>query len=334
MPGALAQLGLNAAQGVIGAGMGLLLEGHNDRRQIRQQQKLQDMQIAGNKELSQFNQDLALKMWKDTNYSAQMDEIEKAGLSPGLIYGMSGGGGATAQVTQGNVSGGRAPEGGRETIEGTAMGLQLAMMKAQINLAESQANKNNVEATKTAGVDTTQTQAQTASLMQGITNAKAQEAIMRVDKALKDMELKAQGETYDDRVDFIMYNTRLAMNSLDMAANEQYIQRATMNAKIDTIRTQAITAVITNAAMNQKIAVDKAQISTWATQLSQGWEGLDKREKEIRIQAFKAEIEAKQPGLFNVLGGVLSGAMDEISDLTTGRDQNVRQEKKINLKTK
>ena len=47
MPTFAAGLGMQAASqaasGLIGTGMGLLLEGHNDRRQLRQQEKLQNL---------------------------------------------------------------------------------------------------------------------------------------------------------------------------------------------------------------------------------------------------------------------------------------------------
>ena len=48
MPTFAAELGMQAASqaasGLIGTGMGLLLEGHNDRRQLRQQEKLQNLE--------------------------------------------------------------------------------------------------------------------------------------------------------------------------------------------------------------------------------------------------------------------------------------------------
>ena len=52
--------------------MGLLLEGHNDRRQLRQQEKLQNLEIKGSKELTDYNAAKQLEMWKATNYPAQV----------------------------------------------------------------------------------------------------------------------------------------------------------------------------------------------------------------------------------------------------------------------
>ena len=109
MPTFAAGLGMQAASqaasGLIGTGMGLLLEGHNDRRQLRQQEKLQNLEIKGSKELTDYNAAKQLEMWKATNYPAQVEQMKLAGLNPALAYGMGGGGGVTANVATGKTSG-------------------------------------------------------------------------------------------------------------------------------------------------------------------------------------------------------------------------------------
>ena len=47
-------------------------------------------------------------MWKDTNFRAQRDEMEKAELSVGLMYG--NGGGQAASTTGGNATQPNAPK--------------------------------------------------------------------------------------------------------------------------------------------------------------------------------------------------------------------------------
>ena len=71
----------------------------NQRRELRGQRKALEQQNAA-----------AMDIWEKTNYSAQMKQLDKAGLNPGLIYGMGGAGGgtiggssATAQGQQGNM---------------------------------------------------------------------------------------------------------------------------------------------------------------------------------------------------------------------------------------
>ena len=136
MPGIAAGLAANA----IGAGMGLLLEGHNDRRQLRQQQELQNMQMKGQKEMTDYNLAKQMELWNATNYKAQMAQMAKAGLNPALMYG-TGGPGGTTQAAQGQgPTGGNAPTGGMEVMN-------MMMQKAQIQLLEAQTQKTKAETT-------------------------------------------------------------------------------------------------------------------------------------------------------------------------------------------
>ena len=77
---AIAELGISTAaaagSGIVGGLMNQLFAGPNDRRQIRQQQKLTDMQVTANKQMADYEQELGLKMWKDTNYPAQVEMMK------------------------------------------------------------------------------------------------------------------------------------------------------------------------------------------------------------------------------------------------------------------
>lgn len=143
---ALTDFGLQVAQSGIGAGMGLLLGGINDRRQLQQQQDLQNLQIKGSKELTDYQYQKQLEMWKATNFSAQKEQLKMAGLNPGLIYGMGGAGGTTTGSGGAGVSGANAPVGGREVQDAMGMGMQLQLLKAQKdNIEADTANKKAQE---------------------------------------------------------------------------------------------------------------------------------------------------------------------------------------------
>ena len=158
------------ANSVISTGMGLLLQGHNDRRQLRQQKKLQDMQIEGQKEMTDYNTEASrkaqLQMWRDTNYGAQRDELKKAGMSVGLMYGGGGGGGATtgAGATGGSVSGAMAPTGGNEIMAMRMQSLNERMQEAQIEATKAQTAKTQVETEKIGGVDKAKTTEETRGI--------------------------------------------------------------------------------------------------------------------------------------------------------------------------
>ena len=73
MPGLLSSIAGQAAGAAINTGMGLLLEGHNDRRQLEQQRKLSQQQADIDYMQLKRQNELALQMWKDTNYTGQVE---------------------------------------------------------------------------------------------------------------------------------------------------------------------------------------------------------------------------------------------------------------------
>lgn len=139
-----------ATRGIFGGG---------EKRQIRQQQKLQDMQVKGSKELSEFQKQQELEMWEKTNYAAQREQLEKAGLSVSMMYGGGGGGGAT--TTGGGAvalpSSATADSPSSQMMAQNAQAqtaLQTASLAADIKLKEAQARNLDAQAEKTAGIDT------------------------------------------------------------------------------------------------------------------------------------------------------------------------------------
>ena len=130
-----------AGQGV-GALLGLALQGGQDRRQLRQQEKLQALEIAGQKQMTDYNTQKQLEMWRNTSYPAQLAMMKAAGLNPALMYGSPGPGGST-QIAQGNVSGADAPKGGGEALGMMMQGANYALNAAQIEYIKAQNAKTN-----------------------------------------------------------------------------------------------------------------------------------------------------------------------------------------------
>jgi len=233
------ELGMQAASTAVNTGFGLLLEGHNDRRQLKQQQKLGEQQLRFNKEQMQFGKDIDYQMWLKTNYPEQLKQMKLAGLSPGLMYGGSGAGGATTGGSSGGISGGQAPSGGNEI-----MGLQL--VQAQKELLQAQTAKTIAEKNKTEGVDTQVGQAQAASLTQGVENQKAQQRLTTIQGNIAAIEESMKSESYEDTLDNIYYTARKAgeeMRAMQMA-NE--ITGATIGEKMEIIRAELIGIGLSN----------------------------------------------------------------------------------------
>lgn len=313
----------SAAPGIIGAGMGIATAGLNDRRQIEMQKKLQEMQLQGNRQMIDYNMEKQLQMWKDTNYSAQMEELKKAGLNPGLLYGMSGGGGTTTGSGGGSVQGGNAPTGGGEIMGGMGMGIQLGMMQAQKALIEAQTEKTKAETTKTSTVDTQESQTRTQSLLQGINNAKAQEKILEVEKRLKDIQEFETKYSQNDRMDSIYYNVKQAMIALEMAERESFIQKATVNDKIDIIKSEAIGAGLRNSLTQANINATEEQIKKWTAEIAQNWWNLDRQERELKLKQWETELKAAYPSISEVIGNSVNNIIERLKRII-GDDSEFR----------
>lgn len=214
-----------AANGAIGQIFGLVAGGAQDRRQLKQAGKLQDLQIQGNKEMGAYNKEMALQMWKDTNASAQVEQYKKAGLNAGLMYGGGGAGGATAAAPTGSVSG----QSAGDPNTGVGMGLQIASQ-----LALQKAQKENIEAdteNKKAGTENTTLNTDTGKKTQEATIKTAEEGAA---KALADAVRSQQ---------------------------QQVITEETMKDQIRTIQEEAIQKILNNKGISIENRKKEAEVA-------------------------------------------------------------------------
>lgn len=303
----LQQFGLDQAQNLIGVGMGLMLEGHNDRRQLRQQGRLQDLQIKGQQQMVDYNYAKQLQMWKDTNYQAQMEQLKLAGLNPGLIYGMGGGGGQTTGQAVGTTTGGQAPQGGHEILAATSQALQMGIMRAQ---------KENIEAdTKKKEAEIPKTETETKSLAQGIENQKAQQKLTEVQTEISKLDAQYLKESLQDRLDLIFRTAAKATEEIDILHTQNLLDRQQREDKVTLLQLQIAEKLVQNALTSQKITESEAQIMKWATELQQAWASIDIHQKELALKTFSEGIKAKYPGLWNVFGRILNETAEGIGKL-------------------
>lgn len=311
---------------MLGTGAGLLMQGANRNAQYNQQKKLQELQIKGQKELGRFNQQQAMDMWEKTNYSAQAEQMEKAGLSKALMYGGGGAGGATTQGAQaGAVTGGQA-DGEASRMMAQA---QTAQTVANLELTKAQTEKTKQEAAKIGGVDTKLGETQIANLTQGIQNQKAVELLTKAQTVMQGLQNNITERTTDQQIELAEWTTEKALTDLKLARNEEYISSATINEKVGIIQQEAITSVLQNVAIKQGVELSQEQINKMKADIAQGWqklaleadknrqgwEGLSIQERQIKINEFTETIKANNPSIMNVAGGVVDNTINMLLDL-------------------
>lgn len=288
MPTQLATLGMQAAGSALGGIMGIGFGGLQNSQQYEQQKKLNRL----NREMIDYQKMKELEMWKATNYQAQMEELKKAGLNPGLLYGMSGGGGTTTGSSGGGNSAATPQQGG---IMGMQLGTQAALLAAQTENIKADTEKKKVETTKTAGIDTEQVKT-------GITEAQTRITTMLLNN-------EYLNRTLNDRIDLVNTEAGRAITELDRADLGKQLDRQTIVQKTEIIKAEAIGAILQNALISsqtnkneqeiaeskQRIEQSKSQIGKWAEEIMQGWEGLDNQAKTIKLDGLMKRIQASQP---------------------------------------
>lgn len=316
---------VSAVNPIVGAGMGLLLGNKNDERQYEQQEKLQGLQIKGQKEMTDYNMSKQLQMWKDTSYRAQKEQMKIAGINPALMYGMGGGGGQSVGSANGNVTGGQAPSGGGEVQAMTGMGIQtaaqLALITAQKENIEANTVKTKTEAAKIGGVDTALAGTQIASLKQNIKNMEANEALTRVTTALETVKKDIAEDTEAYQKGIIQEQWNRISKEVDIIRRQDDIGAATKVDAIKRIKADAVNAVLEGAlikAQTKKMGtsanVDVKQIQVMTQQISasiaqqlQGWESINvSKDKNFIMQKLgEAGIELQDRGqILGLISGI------------------------------
>lgn len=299
-------LALEVGGQIAGTAMGMATAGWNDRRQLKQQRKLNDLEMEGQAKMSKFNQQLALDMWEKTNYEAQRKQLEKAGLNPGLLYGQGGGGGATASTPTGHITGGEAPKGGGELGMGMQIGLQAAAMKAQIELTQAQTQKTRVETTKTGGVDTQETQARTGLIATQMQTEAGKQAIMQWEQKLKEIEANINTTTQENIIDNVKQANLKLIAEVETEGNKARESRETVEQKIHQINTASVEQALRIAAQKAGLIKTGAEtrqvnetIRRTITDRIQSWSKLSQTDRELDIKKALQELHTKETE-FNV----------------------------------
>lgn len=283
----------NAASEAAGGVLGIALGGINDQRQINQQQKLTDIQVNAQKQLTDYNFTRQKNMWDYTNYENQIKHMNDAGLNPGMLYGMGGGGGTTANVATGSVSGGSAQQNPGEAQAMAGMGLQNAMslqlMQQQKELLEAQTEKTKAEAEKTAGVDTEAVKQNIENQFQGLQNLRQEYEVKKLDITMKNIENFEKQASQPDRLQYIKSQSQIALAQLHSLKNDNKISDETLNANITKVKQESIQAGLKNILTQKQIYKTDAEINEITQSIMQNWDKIAQGNRHLLTEQMKMQ---------------------------------------------
>lgn len=215
----------------------------------------QKIQLEGQKKALEQQNASQYDLWLKTNYPAQKGQLKAAGLNPGLMYGMSGGGGATAGAGGAMPS----PIGGGKGMD--IMGAaQIALLKAQKEKTEAETRNLDTASDYQGGAQTEATRAGTTKTGQEIENLKVQKLGQELQNIDKELEIKYKGATLDDRIDTVATELRTLEDKLVIIQNDGAISDATRDIVIKQARANLAMTMLEIEARRQGMTLTDAQI--------------------------------------------------------------------------
>lgn len=277
------------------------LFGIGQKRQIKQQEKLNRLQIDGQKELGEFNQKQSMEMMRQ-QYGEQMKGMKDAGLNPALIYGGAGAGGQSTAGSAGSVTGAVAEAPSKMTEGMQGMGLQLQQMKmlqAQEENVKANTEKTIAEKNKLEGVDTEKAGAETG--------------LINIQKQMEEVKVRIANATEYDAMSIIENTASKLMHEANIAGTNQVINENTRVEQENKIKAEAIGAMLENQAKRQGIQLDQARITEIIAGIEQKWKSLELESKgqTISVENMKRLTETMlwSAGI-NATGNIVNSIID------------------------
>lgn len=308
---------ITAGAALAGQGAQAIGTSVRNKKQFKRTQQLMDKQYGQNQQMALFNQEQQMKMWEATGPTGQMEQLRKAGLNPGLIYGMKGGGGQTAQAAQGSpVSGGNADV---ENAMHGASGMGL-MLGQQIALIDAQ--RKNIEA------DTANKLGDAANKPLVGENLEANTALTKIKTDLETTAAQVAEMTKWQAMGTIQKTMEKVSNEVDLQVRQKFITAETQQTVIDQTKTTLVGAYLQNELTRINTDKSKEEIKQISNNIAQKWKELELKGKEIGIREFEAEIRANYPGISQAIGRDINEGLRDLWDILGVSRKSVESMKK------
>lgn len=287
-----------------GSVFGSLMGNKMQQDQFGNQLTLMKKQHEYNEASANAAQERAYEMWEKTNYAAQINQMKKANLSPALMYGQGGAGGGTVSGAQGQGTSQPTDRSIEMKLKGQEMGLQLANLASQIKLNESQANKNNAEADKTAGVDTKLAENTIENLISQTKNEKDRNILIWADKRLKEATAEMQeasAKLASGKNEKVGYEIKLITKGLDKMEAEMKglsldneLKEKTMKSKIEEAEMSVKALMNSILVGNSQIRLNNQQAEAITDKVMQDWQSVAQQWNKLQQSGQSIEIDQKR----------------------------------------
>nr|WAE43727.1 MAG: DNA pilot protein [Microviridae sp.] len=285
------------AAGVIGAGvgtaLGIGLNSINNQNQLSQNQALLNQQQQYNENLSQFNEGVQLDLWNKTNYAAQEQQMEQAGINPSMIWAKGmGAGGTTAANTVSTSQPSVSSNPAMDIENSVRMTQEERRLEAEIpNKMADTGNKLTDTQLKVAETINTKARTEMQNMQNQITDTELpnlEEIINQTSNKLRAEANKefAQHSLTQQQVDLMTHtwNQQLASIGIENALKKAQTANVDQNTQASIAGVQQAWANIKIAQQNAMTNKDNAQTNSLNQKVNQGMLELQQKVKNLPDQ--------------------------------------------------
>lgn len=242
------------AQAGADIGLGMITRGINNRDQLQQQAKLNEQQFAIDGRALARQKAAELQQWKDTSYGAQLEEMKRNNLSPGMMYGAAGGGAGQLGGSAGSVNAPKAATPGNEV---------LGMTIAQRKLIEAQTENVKADTAKKAGVDTD---------------------LVREQGRLAKNVAQFYIDTYEDNYDKVKAEASILQS-------KSKVDYETQGAEIEAKKAELVGIGIANELKRAQKDLTEERMKATAEQVKQKWEEVNIKKGHLDLDKFIKDVK-------------------------------------------
>lgn len=277
-----------AAGAIIGGGVGLIsnIIGGNANA---------NKSLDASKALTDYNTEKAyeeqMAVWNATNYSQQVEQMQKAGLNPALMYKQGAGSGASIGngAATGTVNAGITGNGAATTMAA----MQGMMMKAQIANIEADTTQKLSQAKANEAIpQVQQSQIQQNTANTSLANANAQ--LTETENKLQQINLNYKTETYDTSVQQFKDAAGQTTQALQIMKNDATVSDATVQTKIDQQLENLAETYVNIQSKQAGITLTQKQVWQISQSVAQNWQYVSQGQQTANATTQNAETNIRQ----------------------------------------
>lgn len=256
----------------------------NNSNQLSQQGALDQQQLEMQEQAAYFGINLSNTQGMGASPVGQVNQLERAGLNPALLYGKQGPGGS--MVSGMGIQGANAPTAAPlSAADILGIGLAGKQTEADVELKKAQTNKLAAETPTTGNLGD-------ANLALTQQNTKATEIANKI-----------QGLSADDQIEMLKELAVKYMNDATISGVQAGVQQTTAGTQVQQAQAVLAGQLLQNGLTGAKtqevgsnIQVNAAQIKKMGQDILQGWKQLDINGKNQKLQALATELNISQQG--------------------------------------